>query len=249
MSDFESTWMREYATRQQGRPRPPTPEEIAEHGATADHHMDGWLPEDRSTPILEVGCGSGWFLSALAARGFANISGLDLSPSQVALARELGHEVHEAGALEFLAGRDSEFGLIVVMDVLEHLTRQQAWELLEYALKALRPGGRIIFQTPNGDSPWVGNVFYGDPTHITCYAPLLLEKIMLAAGFEQVEMRPSGPVPSGILKRIRYWAWRLVHGALALINRLEGAVWSGIQTRNFLCAGIRPDSPGRDTAE
>lgn len=246
MSDFESTWLREYATRQQSRPAPPTPAEIAVHGRTAEHHMRGWWPEDRTTPILELGCGSGWLLSALAERGYTSRVGVDLSPSMVALARELGHEVHEAGALEFLAERREEFGLIIVMDVLEHLSRDDAWTLLQHARRALRPGGRIVFQTPNGDSPWMGNVFFGDPTHVTCYAPLLLEKILLAAGFEQVELRPCGPVPAGGLRTIRYALWRAVHAGLVMLNRLEGAVFSGIQTRNFLCAAVRPS--GTDEA-
>jgi 2-polyprenyl-3-methyl-5-hydroxy-6-metoxy-1,4-benzoquinol methylase len=239
LSDFEAAWLRDYATRQQARPRPPTPEEVARRGATYDHYLRGWLPEERGARVLEVGCGSGWFLSALAARGYSAISGIDLSPSQVALARELGHEVHEIEAVEYLRERDAEFDLIVVLDVFEHLTRQQAWELLEYSLHALRPGGRLAIQTPNGDSPWAGNVFFGDPTHLHCYTPLLLEKLMRAAGFERVVLRPCGPVPSSFAKRLRTWAWAVVALLLSLVNRLEGADTSGIQTRNFLCSGVR----------
>lgn len=241
MSDFEAAWLRDYATRQQGRPEPPTPVEVSQRGAVYDHYLHGWLPDDVTTPILEVGCGSGWLLSALEQRGYPNVTGIDKSPSQVALARQLGHEVHEIGAAEFLADRAGEFGLIVVLDVFEHLTRQQAWELLERSHRALRPGGRIVIQTPNGDSPWVGSVFFGDPTHLHCYAPLLLEKLMAAAGFEQIASRPCGPVPTTFIRRLRCWAWGLVAATLRLVNRLEGAVTSGIQTRNFLCSGVRGD--------
>ena len=97
----------------------------------------------------------------------------------------------------------------------------------------------MLIQTPNGDSPWAGNVFFGDPTHQHCYAPLLLEKLMRAVGFEEVASRPCGPVPTTLAKRMRCWAWAAVAAALALVNRLEGADTSGIQTRNFLCSGLR----------
>ncbi len=81
MSDFETAWLRDYATRQQDRPRPPTPEEVARHGATYDHYLRGWLPHDKTEAVLEVGCGSGWFLSALKERGYRELVGIDLSPS------------------------------------------------------------------------------------------------------------------------------------------------------------------------
>ena len=239
MSDFEASWLRDYATRQQERSEPPTPQEVAAHGAVYEHYLRGWLPDDRSVPILEVGCGAGWFLSSMKQRGYERVTGIDPSPSQVALARELGHDVYQVGAAEFFKDRSLEFGLIVALDVFEHLSRQEAWELLECAHRALRPGGRLVIQTPNGDSPWAGNLFFGDPTHRHCYAPLLLEKLLRAAHFDQVGSRPCGPVPTSPLQRLRCWAWGAVALALAAINRLEGAVTSGIQTRNFLCSGVR----------
>ncbi len=241
MSDFETEWMRDYATHQQDRAQPPTTEEVIRRAAIYEYYLRGWLPEDATTPVLEVGCGSGWFLSALKQRGYRRVTGIDLSPSQVALARQLGHEVHEIGAVEYLADHSAEFGLIIVLDVFEHLSRQQAWELLEQARSALQPGGRLVIQTPNGDSPWVGNVFFGDPTHLHCYAPLLLEKLLASARFEQVASRPCGPVPTSFARRLRCWAWGVVAAGLALVNRLEGAVTSGIQTRSFLCSGVRGD--------
>jgi len=241
VSDFDTAWRRDYATRQEGRPVPPSPEEVRQRAAAYDHYLRGWLPADLATPILEVGCGSGWLLSAFERRGYRSVIGVDQSPSQVALARQLGHEVHEVDAIEFLEGRAGEFGLIVVIDVFEHLTRQQAWELLEHTLQALRPGGRLVIQTPNGDSPWVGNLLHGDPTHVHCYTPVLLEKLLTAAGFVQAASRATGPAPTSFARRLRCWAWGLVCATLHVVNRLEGAVTSGIQTRNFLCSGVRGD--------
>ena len=39
-----------------------------------------WLPSDRSAPILDAGCGEGNLLAFLRAKGYANLSGFDLSP-------------------------------------------------------------------------------------------------------------------------------------------------------------------------
>src|SRR5207253_685977 len=48
--------------------------------------------------ILELGAGRGWTLRALAELGFADCRGVDVSPSQVALARAEGIAVEEGDA-------------------------------------------------------------------------------------------------------------------------------------------------------
>ena len=45
-----------------------------------------FLPEDKSSKILDLGCGSGYLLDLLLKSGYRNTSGVDISSDQVAFA-------------------------------------------------------------------------------------------------------------------------------------------------------------------
>src|SRR4051794_36334144 len=66
----------------------------------------GWLPEPRSTPALDIGCGSGQFLYFLRDRGYLNATGIDVDLAQVEVARSLGLNAVYTEALDFLNGTD-----------------------------------------------------------------------------------------------------------------------------------------------
>lgn len=120
------------------------------------HTLGPWLPADRTTPILDVGCGEGALLAFLQARGYTNLAGLDLSPENVAICHQLGLDFVEQWDALRLAERypPGSFGVIFVMDVLEHLPKQRAADFLEQVRRCLQPGGAVIIQTPN-----MGSVF------------------------------------------------------------------------------------------
>jgi SAM-dependent methyltransferase len=101
--------------------------------------------------VLDVGCGTGFLLEALAGRGYSVI-GVDLSPESVALAQERLERIGAADRLEARVGSAYEppegpFDLIALTDVLEHLEDPRA------CLRALRavmaPDGLLVISTPN----------------------------------------------------------------------------------------------------
>ncbi|MFJ9375561.1 class I SAM-dependent methyltransferase [Streptomyces sp. NPDC101455] len=105
--------------------------------------LHGWLP-DRAADILDLGCGTG-SLSLLAAEQGHHVTGVDLSPAMVDLARAK------------LAGRDAAFliGDAAAPPVGEQrfdvvLVRHVLWTLpdparvLRHWRGLLRPGGRLV---------------------------------------------------------------------------------------------------------
>ncbi|MDX9982495.1 MAG: class I SAM-dependent methyltransferase, partial [Lentisphaeria bacterium] len=100
--------------------------------------------------ILELGCGSGDFLAYLAERGLGPAEGVDLSPEQTGRASGRGLAVACEDARERLARSAGCYDAIVAFDFLEHFTRDELFELLPLIQAALRPGGRLLVQTPNG---------------------------------------------------------------------------------------------------
>ena len=108
-----------------------------------------------SQRILDVGCGEGILLENLS-RQYPDktLAGVDLSPENVRICRELGLDVtlSDASDLKLPAG---SFDACVMMSVLEHVEDPGA--ALREARRVLAPGGRLIvveYGTDRGN-PWV----------------------------------------------------------------------------------------------
>jgi SAM-dependent methyltransferase len=117
------------------------------------HHLlrlvdfDGW----RGRMVLEVGCGAGIDLARFA-RGGAVVTGVDLAPSAIELARAnfdqqglAGHfEVADGEHLPFPAG---SFDLVYAHGVVQYTAAPQA--LVDECRRVLKPGGQAVFQVYN----------------------------------------------------------------------------------------------------
>jgi 2-polyprenyl-3-methyl-5-hydroxy-6-metoxy-1,4-benzoquinol methylase len=150
----------------------------------------------RGGPVLDLGCGAGDLLRLLAARG-ADARGVDTDAESVALARSQGLTVDEGDALGVLSAQDAgSLGVVVAIQVVEHLPPQRLVELIALAADKLRPGGLLVAETINPASLYVyGHALYLDPTHTTPIHPLYLSFLCHEAGFSGVDVRPRSVPP------------------------------------------------------
>lgn len=214
----------------------------AEHwGKACSTYLRGWLPSKEDSAIIDVGCGRGWLLYFLKGRKYTNICGVDISPEQVQLAKQICENVTRVDAIEYLTNKSpAVFDLIIGFDLIEHFRKDEVIRFLDVCHKALRPGGRLILQTPNAESPWGLMIRYGDFTHETAFTPHSIEKLLLLSGFSNIECRQTGPVVHGLLSLVRFLLWRFIWACLALWNLVEsGGIGSGIYTRVFLISAIK----------
>jgi SAM-dependent methyltransferase len=112
---------------------------------TIDHHA---TPGGR---VLDVGCGTGFLLEQLAARGFSGV-GIDLSPESIAHTTRRLETLGVSDRLTAEVGSAYEppegpFDLITLTDVLEHLEDPRA--CLAALRPQLAPGGLLVINTPN----------------------------------------------------------------------------------------------------
>ena len=74
--------------------------------------------------------------------------------------------------------------------IAEHLDVETLISLIDLSLRALRPGGRLIIETPNPGNLTVGaTTFHLDPTHRLPLPTQLLEFLVQSRGFTEVEVR------------------------------------------------------------
>lgn len=190
-----------------------------------------WSPEAR---ILELGCGSGDFLAYLAERGQQGARGVDVSPEQAALATARGLAVACGDALAALRQSVGEYDVVAALDFLEHFTRDELFELLPLIRAALRPGGHLLIQTPNGAGLFAPQVVFGDLTHLTILTEESFRQLVLLNGFGEIELAETGPVPRGWKGRLRWLLWRAFRAVFAFGKRLESGRWQRLWSATMI---------------
>jgi SAM-dependent methyltransferase len=117
------------------------------------HHLPRLVAFDgyRGKRVLEVGCGAGTDLVRFA-NGGAIVTGVDLSPSAIALARQnfaqlgLEADLREADG-ERLPFPDSTFDFVYAHGVVQYTAHDQ--RLVDECRRVLKPGETAVFQVYN----------------------------------------------------------------------------------------------------
>jgi SAM-dependent methyltransferase len=211
-------------------------------GKSYRHYLKGWLPLDPDAEIVELACGSGRLLHFFKGAGYGRLTGVDISPDQVALSRQVTPNVVQSDVLTFLANHKEQFDLVIALDIIEHLQKPEVLSFLDLCFAALKPCGRLVLQTPNAESPWGSTHRYNDLTHEVCFNPNALFRLLRLVGFSSIEARETGPVPFGysLISSARSVAWAAIRLGMMLWNLAEtGDRGSGIFTRVFLISGVK----------
>jgi 2-polyprenyl-3-methyl-5-hydroxy-6-metoxy-1,4-benzoquinol methylase len=134
--------------------------EVFVHGTVGEcDFIEKEINYDKNLKIIDIGCGTGRHSIELTKRGY-NITGVDLSESQLKKAKEkakeqsieIVFEKHDARNLPF----KDEFDLAIMLceggfSLME--TDEMNFEILKNATKALKDTGKFIFTTLNGLFP------------------------------------------------------------------------------------------------
>jgi SAM-dependent methyltransferase len=179
-------------------------------------------------------------LSYLKEHGFTNGQGVDYSAEQVALARSRGVFADVGNLFDALATRQDAWDVIFFIDVIEHLTKADLVRFGRLVLQALKPGGRLVIHTPNGEGLSHGHIVYGDLTHETIFNENSMIQFLRAFGFTKVEVSETGPIPHRAFGAIRFAGWRVIR----LIAQLSSVIQTGrcpkVLTATLLASAEKP---------
>lgn len=101
------------------------------------------IPKDAN--ILDLGCGPGYFLDEMTARGYTNLTGIGLSDEDLAICSNNGHQVRKSD-MNFLDDRDESVDLLFCRHSLEHSPFPYI-TLLEYN-RILKNNGKLYVEVP-----------------------------------------------------------------------------------------------------
>jgi 2-polyprenyl-3-methyl-5-hydroxy-6-metoxy-1,4-benzoquinol methylase len=209
-------------------------EDLEKRGPTMRNLINKYFPKDKSSKILEIGCGHGALIYFAKKMGYLNIEGIDGSAQQVKLAHILNiPEVRYGNLLNILKNmKDNHLDVIVAFDVIEHLTKDELFDLIDEIQRVLKSNGRWIVHAPNARSPFVGEIQYGDYTHEQAFTETSLKQLLRIFGFERIEFFECKPVIHGFMSFLRFVFWQMIRIFFCIINAAESgsieykAIWS-----------------------
>jgi O-antigen chain-terminating methyltransferase len=154
-----------------------------------------YVPELKSVtglgPVLDIGCGGGELLEVLK-KNDIDAYGIEIVEAAVEECTAAGLDARLDDAVHHLSSiPKGSLGAVTAIHVVEHVGITALIEIIDLSLQALRPGGLLIFETPNPANVLVGaNTFYLDPTHDHPIPSALLEFFVSIRGFTDSVILP-----------------------------------------------------------
>lgn len=150
-----------------------------------------FLPAQPHGRLLDVGCGSGDWLSAMQKRGW-DAEGLDFDAKAVEVAKSKGI-LAKLGSLEDQLYPSNLFDAITLSHVIEHVPNPKG--TIQECLRILKPGGTLVILTPNCES--LSHQFFGSywrglepPRHLHIFTLGSMSLLLKSAGFAESCVRP-----------------------------------------------------------
>lgn len=142
-----------------------------------------------TTDILDIGCGRGEWLEVLKNAGLEG-RGIDTNRVQVEWCQGRGLEVANDDAITYLRSLpDASLSAVTGFHIIEHLEFESLLALLYEIIRVLKPGGLIIFETPNPENVSVANHnFYVDPTHRHPLPIPMMRFLFESRGLDRIEI-------------------------------------------------------------
>jgi len=158
----------------------------------------------RPASVLDAGCGEGWLVRALAARGVDRIIGVDVVPALIDQARAAGRGEFRIASYEAIARGELQVTVDLAVANFALIGKEAVDVLIKATPTLLRPGGTLVVQTLHpvvacGELPyedgWRAGSWAGFSDDFTDPAPWYFRRLeswvalIASSGMTLVEMR------------------------------------------------------------
>lgn len=155
-----------------------------------------YVPKNSDKKFLDIGCGRGEFLSLLKENNIC-AKGIEINKLEADLLIHKGFDVTNMEAIKFLKNTAEIFSGISLIEVVEHLSFDDIFELISLAYDKIECGGKIIIETLNPQNISNLKFFYLDLTHIKPVNFQTLQFMCEFVGFKNCKLVYSVPNKKG----------------------------------------------------
>ncbi len=170
----------------------PTPSYLVKRKVILD-----FLKKVEAVNFLEVGCGAGDLLIALAARGYRG-TGIDISSAAIAAARVRLRSTAVSAEQKQPDDVDGVFDVVIASEVLEHC--EDDVDFLRKLKTKIRPGGFLVLTVPAHMDKWGANDDFSG--HLRRYERGELQQKLAQAGLEAVHIYSYGVPIYNLMKPV-----------------------------------------------
>jgi 2-polyprenyl-3-methyl-5-hydroxy-6-metoxy-1,4-benzoquinol methylase len=193
--------------------------------------------------ILEVGCGTGAFITALAkegreCHGIDPVIGLSLAEAKKR-AREEETETFLCKAVgEHLPYKNKTFDLILCLSTLQHVFNQE--NTLREIRRTIKSDGKVLISVPTTKN--IRTLFREIvPKHFTAGFDLTtIRKLLAYEGFQILEMQASGFFPPFLIKGLQVYhalfGEAITRNAIEVLDKIANKWLSSAGNLIFLCS-------------
>jgi predicted TPR repeat methyltransferase len=207
----------------------------------ADTLISNFFPNDKSAYIVDLGCGTGSVLYHIKEKGYTNIIGIDVSQQQVDIAHLAGLEfIKKQDLIEFLNNtKDNTIDVFMLLDVIEHMTREELFSIFSLLYAKLKIGGKVIIHVPNSEGIFGSKIRYADLTHELAFNTKSLAQLSSAFGFSELIAKEDKPIPHNLTSTIRRWLWNLLTIKYRILHLTETGSYKVILSQNLTACIIK----------
>ena len=187
--------------------------------------------------LLDIGPGQGELLTLCRDLGL-EAEGVDISRELVESCRARGFTVAlVSDTFVFLKNCANDKAIVTLIDVLEHVTKAEAVELLSLIRShVLQPGGKVVIQVPNMQNPFAALNLFHDVTHQWAYTEHSITQLLGNVGYKEIKVLPSDYPMTGMYV-VRHWLRKLYYLCLRAILLIDQPNRSSVLTPNLIAVG------------
>jgi len=212
------------------------------------HRIKSTCQDFSGANVLDVGCGTGFYIEMWEELGVKNIVGIDLANVAIKNLKQkyTGHKFYQIdiGSIGIGSLMNHKFDAISAFDVLFHIVDDTRYEqAINNIYSLLKPGGFFI---------WSDNFLHEDvlrTAHQVSRTLKNIERIVVSTGFQIVERRPmfylmNAPVDTR--SRLRQLLWRFI-GFIVSRGEIAGlAIGSALLPLELILTSMTNEGPSTE---
>lgn len=244
MEDYKNIIYKEYYSKRSEKKLPSSAEDLKGKRPFYENVIRQYFPKDKKVRIIDIGCGYGAFVSLMKEFGYHSTSGIDASQEMIEVSKTLNiKDIYHNDIMLFLCScEDESFDVVTAIDVIEHFSKQELFELLFQLNRVIKKSGSLITHQPNAEGVFGNSVLYGDYTHELSFTRKSIDQILQVNGFSDIKSFEDKPLKynyKGVIRRF-FWSFFIRPIYMFLVAVEDGNLdKKSIFSKNFTTVALK----------